>query len=236
MRRLLAIVASLCSLAALGGDAASSLPAMFGSGSSLAAPVYQDALFAYEASGDWEAYISAHPSNDTSSSDFTAGFTSSGSGAGKNALMANTIDFAGSDSAFSDLNYQTFPDLQQLPSMAAAVAMVYNLPLLQAAGVGALRLDRATLPLIFSGNLTSWTDPRLLALQTPAVAALLPNTTIVVVVRGESSGTTDIFTRALSSFSPAWASQVGHAELPNWPGRVVKIPQNIGVASYVEAM
>ena len=49
-----------------------------------------------------------------------------GSGAGKTAIIANTVDFAGSDSALSDQNYTDGKDLQMYPMVAGAEVLAYN--------------------------------------------------------------------------------------------------------------
>ena len=45
----------------------------------------------------------------------------------------------------------------------------------------------------------------------------MPNQAILLVVRKDSSGTTEIMTTALSSISPLWNSTVGISTTPNWP-------------------
>jgi ABC-type phosphate transport system substrate-binding protein len=76
-----------------------------------------------------------------------------------------------------------------------------------------------TLPLIFLGDIFEWTDSRLLALQSAETRALLqqmPDVTIRVVVRDDGSGTTEIFTKALSAFSSDFAARVGGNDVLDW--------------------
>jgi len=49
-------------------------------------------------------------------------------------------------------------------------------------------------------------------------------------VRSESSGTTSVFTSALSSFSAEWKNQTGSSSLPKWPVAASKREGNTGVA------
>jgi phosphate transport system substrate-binding protein len=87
-----------------------------------------------------------------------------------------------------------------------------------------------------------WNDPSLVAVQDPSVASVLStiNVSITLIVRSDSSGTTEIFTSALSSFSSDWAS--GFGTFQSWPpsflnanlGRVILAPGNEGVLALVK--
>lgn len=89
-----------------------------------------------------------------------------GSTAGKDSIKANTVSFAGSDSLLKPEDYSSVPDLQMFPAVAASVVPIYNLPTL---GSNSLVLNRATLPLIFLGDIRRWDDPRIAALQDDGV-------------------------------------------------------------------
>ena len=60
-------------------------------------------------------------------------------------------------------------------------------------------LDRLTLAYIFIGNITQWNDQRILGLQSPTVRAKLADSAEVinVIVRKDSSGSTEVLTKAL---------------------------------------
>ncbi|KAL0486379.1 adenylate cyclase [Acrasis kona] len=79
-----------------------------------------------------------------------------------------------------------------------------------------------------------WNDSYIQSLN-PAL--VLPAKPITVVVRQDSSGTTDIFTSALSTFDSKWASTVGRSQLPLWPTRNTSLfmtaPQSIGMSKAV---
>ncbi len=95
---------------------------------------------------------------------------------------------------------------------------------------GQLKLDSDTLCKIFLGDIKSWDDPQITAMNK---GLSLPKGDIVVVYRSDGSGTTAIFTDYLSSVCPAWKEKVG-------AGKAVKFPVGIGgkgnegVANYVK--
>ena len=164
-----------------------------------------------------------------------------GSGAGKTAIINNTVDFAGSDSVLSDQNYTDGKDLQMYPMVAGAVVPVYNLAFKPVptpeAGKTAITLpklilDRQTLVDIYNGTVTTWNDPKIIALN-PGLKDYIPAAAITTVHRSDSSGTTEIFTRALTSFSPDW--KAGGASSVQWPGKGLGGKGNAGVAADVIA-
>jgi len=79
--------------------------------------------------------------------------------------------------------------------------LAYNIP-----GVTKLMLTREQIVGIFNGSITNWNDPTFAKYNS---GVSLPNAGIVPVVRFESSGSTEIFTTALSAFSDAWATRYG---------------------------
>jgi phosphate transport system substrate-binding protein len=162
-----------------------------------------------------------------------------GSGAGKTAIIDNTVDFAGSDSLLSDQNYTDGKDLQMYPMVAGAVVPVYNIafkpvPTPTAGGAAPalpkLILDRQTLVDIYNARITKWNDPKILALN-PDLVNYLPDAAITTVHRSDGSGTTEIFTKALTSFSPDWTA--GGASSVEWPGQGLGGKGNAGVAAMV---
>ena len=157
-----------------------------------------------------------------------------GSGAGKKAIIDGTVDFAGSDSVLSDQETASGKDLQMYPFLAGAEVITYNLPELDPKGP-ALILDGNTLVGIYNATITKWNDPAIVALN-PQIASALPAKQITVVHRSDGSGTTEIFTNALTSFSSAWT--VGHGTTINWPadkaGNGVGGNGNQGVAAAVQ--
>jgi len=160
----------------------------------------------------------------------TVSYTSMSSGKGKCRIKGweaecasgddaepRVVDFGASDSLLSAADYASYPDLQMYPTAASAVVPIYNLP-----GVSPedppLVLTPGTLSAIFCANLTRWDDYRI-AVTNPALAAAgkLPAQDIVLLVRADSSGTTEIFKKALAVFDPAgFGAQVGTSSAPVW--------------------
>ncbi len=163
-----------------------------------------------------------------------------GSGGGKKAIIDGTVDFAGSDSLLVDTEYAAGKDLQMYPIVASAVVPVYNikwnidLKATPAPVIAPLVLDRATLVGIYNATITMWNDPAIVALN-PGLKAFLPAAKITVVHRSDGSGTTEIFTKSLTSFSPDW--KAGGAQSVQWPvdkaGNGIGAKGNPGVAGAV---
>ncbi|GAB2959517.1 phosphate ABC transporter substrate-binding protein PstS [Micromonospora polyrhachis] len=131
----------------------------------------------------------------------TINYEASGSGAGIQAFIAGTADFAGSDSVLKE-DEQPKADAKcvsgkaiHLPMVIGPVAIVYHLD-----GVDNLQLKPATLAKIFAGKVTKWDDA---AIQADNPGAKLPSTTIQAVHRSDESGTTDNFTNFLSKTAEA---------------------------------
>jgi phosphate transport system substrate-binding protein len=161
-----------------------------------------------------------------------------GSGGGKKGIVDGTIDFAGSDSLLKDEEYAAGKDLQMYPMLAGAVAVIYNFKPAKDYPkdfkVPALVLDRQTLVGIYNGKINKWNDAAIVALN-PDLKDYLPAETITAVHRSDGSGTTEIFTKALTAFSPDWTA--GGASSVEWPvdkaGNGVGGKGNQGVAASV---
>ncbi len=164
-----------------------------GAGSTFAQPVYTQWIYTYK---------SVNPS-------MTLNYQGIGSGGGKNGIINNTLDFAGSDSVLSQDEYTAGKNLQMYPTLAGAVVMIYNLP-----GVSSLTLNGDVLAGIYNAKITKWNDPAITALNQ---GASLPDQPITAVHRSDGSGTTEIFTNALSAFSVDWKNSVGAGTAVEWP-------------------
>jgi phosphate transport system substrate-binding protein len=136
-------------------------------------------------------------------------YQSIGSGGGIQQLKNGTVDFGASDAPLSNGEKQAMPgDVVHIPTVAGAVAMVYNgLP-------RGLRLSGDAIAGIFLGDITSWNDPKIAALN-PNMR--LPDKRITVAHRSDGSGTTYIFTNYLKAVSPRWARQVRAGKSVDWP-------------------
>jgi phosphate transport system substrate-binding protein len=186
-----------------------------GAGSTFALPVYSDWIYTYQ---------SINPS-------VTLNYQGIGSGGGKKGIIDNTLDFAGSDAVLSADEYAAGKDLQMYPTLAGAVVPIYNVE-----GVNqTLVLDGAVLAGIYNATITKWNDPAIAALN-PGVS--LPDAGITAVHRSDGSGTTEIFTNALSAFSADWKANVGASTSVEWPvdkaGTGIGGKGNQGVAAAVQ--
>ncbi len=186
-----------------------------GAGATFPLPVYTEWVYAYQ-------YVDPSVS---------LNYQGIGSGGGKKGIIDNTLDFAGSDSVLSDAEYTSGKDLQMYPMLAGAVVPIYAVD-----GVTqTLTLNGEVLVGIYSAKITKWNDPAIAALN-PGIN--LPDKTITAAHRSDGSGTTEIFTNALSSFSVDWKSSVGAGTSVEWPvdkaGNGIGGKGNQGVAAVVQ--
>ena len=192
-----------------------------GAGATFPLPVYTEWVYAYQ-------YID--PS-------VALNYQGIGSGGGKKGIVDRTIDFAGSDSVLKDDEYAKGVDLQMYPMLAGAVVPIFNLEGYDPSKDAALVLDRATLSSIYMGTIKNWNDPAIVALN-PELKDKLPNKAITAVHRSDGSGTTEIFTNALASFSEDWQANVGAGSAVEWPvdkaGNGIGGKGNQGVAGAVQ--
>ncbi|MGN9801993.1 phosphate ABC transporter substrate-binding protein PstS [Micromonospora sp. L32] len=170
----------------------------------------------------------------------TINYEPTGSGAGIQAFIAGTADFAGSDSALKE-EEKPQADAKcaggqalNLPMVIGPVAVVYNV-----AGVDNLQLTPTTLAKIFAGKVTKWDDA---AIKADNPNAKLPAAAIQTVHRSDESGTTDNFTKYLAKTATAdWT--FGNNKAWKAPGGVgaaksdgvaSKVKSTVGTISYVE--
>ena len=165
-----------------------------------------------------------------------------GSGAGREAFLAGGADFAGSDSPLNEEELAgEFPacapgsEAIELPLYISPIAVVFTVE-----GLDELRLDAASLAQIFSGEITRWDDPALVALN-PGVT--MPDSAITAVHRSDDSGTTTNFTEYLHAVAPdEWPAEPdgtfpfrsGESALGN-SGIVEAVTNGIGMIGYVDA-
>ena len=188
-----------------------------GAGATFPLPIYTEWTYAYQ-------YVD--PS-------VVINYQGIGSGGGKKAIIDNTVDFAGSDSLLKDEEYAAGKDLQMYPALAGAVVPIYNIEGITSEDA-ALILNGNALVGIYNATIKKWNDPALVALN-PDLKDKLPDKDIVAVHRADGSGTTEIFTKALTSFSPDWTA--GGASSIEWPvdkaGNGIGGKGNPGVAAAV---
>jgi phosphate transport system substrate-binding protein len=192
-----------------------------GSGSTFAAPIYQQL------------------GSELKSKGLTINYQAVGSGQGISDLTNKSTLFAGSDPPMKPEEIAAAKKNGtpvHVPTAFGAITVSYNL-----SGVkSGLKLDGPTISDIFLGKVKKWNDPEI-ANQNPGVN--LPSSTITVVHRSDESGTTKGFTGFLSDSSPEWKSKVGSDKTVKWPtgtgakgndGVAAAIKQTPGAVGYVE--
>src|SRR5689334_9116004 len=152
-----------------------------------------------------------------------------GSGGGIQQVSVGTVDFGASDVGMTDSQLKAAKTpIQLIPTVMGSVVPAYNIP-----GVKEeLKFTPDILANIFLGKVTSWNDASIQKLN-PNVK--LPNQTINVVHRSDSSGTTGVFTDYLSKVSPEWKSSVGSGTAVKWPVGIGG-KGNEGVAGTIRAI
>nr|WP_296072052.1 phosphate ABC transporter substrate-binding protein PstS [uncultured Actinoplanes sp.] len=158
-------------------------------------------------------------------------YQATASGAGIQAFIAGTADFAGSDSALKE-DEQPKADAKcaggtalNLPMVVGPIAVVYNVE-----GADNLQIDAPTIAKIFSGKITKWSDP---AIASQNSGVKLPDTAITAVHRSDESGTTDNFTKYLSKAAEKdWT--FGNAKAWKAPGGTGAAKSD-GVASAIKS-
>ncbi|UDY23145.1 phosphate ABC transporter substrate-binding protein PstS [Nocardioides sp. Kera G14] len=200
----LAAVASLAACGSSDGDSAGDS----GSGSSgLSGTVAAGGSSAQEKAQEaWRAGFGAD------NPDVTITYDPVGSGTGRDNFYSGAYKFAGSDSAIPDEDMSKATaacggsDPIEVPVFVSPIDIAFNLT-----GISTLNLDASTIAKIFAGQIKTWNDPAITALNPDAK---LPATAISPVHRSDSSGTTDNFTDYLFKASGgAWKTE--HSS--DWP-------------------
>jgi phosphate transport system substrate-binding protein len=181
-----------------------------GAGASFPAPIYQH----------WFSDLAAHKN-------IQVNYQSVGSGAGVRQLIANTVDFAATDTPVSSNDRQAIGrGVVEIPLTAGAIAIAYQLPGCQ------LKLSQGQLAGIFLGTIHNYKELG------------CSNQAITVVHRSDGSGTTYNFTHSLSAFSKAWNQGPGFGKSVQWPtgigakgneGIAATVSQLKGGLGYVES-
>jgi phosphate transport system substrate-binding protein len=173
-----------------------------------------------------ESAIAAFKSVD---SGITVNYDSVGSGTGRSDLYSNTVLLAGSDSPIPASEKSKVPagkTVLYFPVVIGPISLAYNLP-----GVSNLKLNASVIAQIFQGEIKTWNNSAIAALN-PGVT--LPSTAITTAVRSDSSGTTQNFTLYLQNAAPSvW--KLGSASTIKWPSTARAGAQNGGVASIVKS-
>jgi len=155
-----------------------------------------------------------------------------GSPQGLTSYGQSLADFAGTEAEFSALSSPGSGDsrgYQYVPSVAGAVAVMYNVQDTAGRKIDYLHLSRRTVARMFMGDITRWNDP---AISADNRGLVLPDQPITIVYRGGQSGTTGLFYDFVANVAPdlfgPWAARnrfptsVRIIQLDSSPGFVPK--------------
>ena len=148
-----------------------------------------------------------------------------GSGAGRTAYINSTNDFAGSDVPFSSSEVGKAKPFVYVPVAIGGIAVIYKVP-----GVKDLQMSAGTIAKIFSGQALKWNDD---AIKADNPKANLPDKVIKVIVRSDSSGTSNVFSDYLNQAGRGtWPKGVTN-QFPVLPGNGIAQKGSDGVSNYV---
>lgn len=168
-------------------------------------------------------------------------YSPDGSGAGRKALIGGAAQFAGSDAYLKDAEIADSKNVCgpdgaiDVPVYISPIAVAYNLP-----GISELKLDAETIAKIFRGDIKTWNDSAIAALN---AGAELPGTAITPVHRSDNSGTTENFTDYLAQAAPTiwtdkvsgdWPSALGGENAKGTTGVVKQVSQTEGAITYAD--
>ncbi len=198
---------------------AESLKTITGVGSSFAAPLYQA----------WASEV-------TKETHIQLNYQALGSSAGQNQVLAKTVHFGASDIPMTEQKRKN-SNLMQFPTAMGGIVIVVHIPGIQS---NQLQLTGSVLADIYSGKITKWNDPAIIALNKNQN---LPDIDIAPIHRADGSGTTAVFTNYLSEQSADWKTNYGSNTSIDWPtgmggkgnSSVASIVKNVeGSIGYIE--
>jgi phosphate transport system substrate-binding protein len=144
----------------------------------------------------------------------TVNYAGGGSGAGRSALTAGTVDFAFSDAAYGTSEKKP-GDFVYVPAVQFPVAVFAKLTGFK----GTLKLSSKTVTGIFAGKITKWNDKAIVA---DNKGTKMPSTAITVWYRSDKSGTTGIFANWLTKQDPkVWTKPADQTFTTAFPGAAV---------------
>jgi phosphate transport system substrate-binding protein len=228
-----AVVAAALSLAACSSSSSTST-ASTGSTASSSASSSSAAKLSGTLNGSGSTFQTTF--QETASSGFksvqpgmTVNYGSGGSGKGRTDLASGVTNFAGSDSPIPAAETANFKGKTVLyfPVIIGPITLSYNLSSLSKP----LQLSAPVIADIFQGKITSWNNAAIAA-DNPGVT--LPSTPITIVVRSDSSGTTQNFSLFLMTATPStWT--LGSSSTIKWPSTARAGNGNGGVASAIKS-
>jgi phosphate transport system substrate-binding protein len=193
--------------------------AVMGTGSAFAAPIYTK--WAEQQKLITQVAINYQPS---------------GSSVGQLQILKGLTDFGASDVPMEDAKLRE-GNILQFPTVVGGYSIVVNIP---GVAPGQLRLTAPVLADIFMGDIKSWDDARIAALN-PGLA--LPRLAISLLYHAGGSGGTYAVSRYLSKNSAAWRDRMGIGMTLSWPvgagvkgsyGAASTVPMTAGGIGYAE--
>jgi phosphate transport system substrate-binding protein len=150
-----------------------------------------------------------------------------GSGGGIDQITARAVDFGASDAPLSADQATACKGCLQIPWALGATVVTYNVK-----GVpNNLHLTGPVVADMYLGNITSWNDPKIKALN-PGVS--LPSTKVTPIYRSDGSGDSFVFSSYLSAVSPDFKSKIGASTQPPF-STGTGAAKNSGVAASVQS-
>ena len=150
-----------------------------------------------------------------------------GSGGGIDQITARAVDFGASDAPLSADQATACKGCLQIPWALGATVVTYNVK-----GVpNNLHLTGPVVADMYLGNITSWNDPKIRALN-PGVS--LPGTKVTPIYRSDGSGDSFVFSSYLSAVSPDFKSKIGASTQPPF-STGTGAAKNSGVAASVQS-
>ena len=149
-----------------------------------------------------------------------------GSGTGIKDISNRLVDFGASDAPMTSAQAAGCHSCLMIPWALSATGVGYHL-----SGVRKLRLSGPVLAGMYLGQIKTWNDSRIKALNK---GVRLPNLKITPVFRSDGSGDTYAFTNYLSEVNGAWKHRVGFATSVSFPTGVGG-SGNSGVTSVLES-
>jgi phosphate transport system substrate-binding protein len=151
----------------------------------------------------------------TKCSGSTINYNGTGSGAGVKQFNGAQVDFAGSDSALNPDKGEVAAAAKRcsspalnLPMVTGPIAVAYKVN-----GVQKLILTPDVMAKIFLGEIKTWNDPAITAINS---GTNLPSTPITVFFRSDSSGTSNNFQKYLAAAAPTvWTAKPDNV----WQGK-----------------
>lgn len=214
-----------------------------------------DAAVTVDGAGStWSSIAVSQWAADVARQGLSINYQANGSTAGRVFYYSSQVDFAVSEIPFQEANRDssgttTTNEIQlaakrpyaYLPIVAGGTAFMYNL-VINGQRFNDLKLSPETLARIFTGAITKWNDPAIVA-DNPGVP--LPALTVRPVIRSDGSGTSAQFTAYMASQTPAvWQAFCQRVGLgagcrptslyPEFPGSTAQQFSD-GVAAYVAA-